>query len=159
MKKYLFPLALVSALTISACGSSSDETGPAESADVDAVASEDTPDVEDTPEAEETPAVTDEQVDEWAKSVIGFGADTSWQDAAAQGAPSWAWAVNSVTYGKGGNVVFNMQLDRTGDKDVAESITNLYANSVRLSPPEFADDISYIIVENGVGEHMDQERI
>lgn len=153
MKKYLFPLALVTALTMSACGSSSDETVPAESSEDDAVASEV------NPEAEDTPAVTDGQVDEWAKSVIGFGADTSWQDAAAQGAPSWAWAVNSVTYGKGGNIVFNMQLDRTGDKDVAESITNLYANSVRLSPPEFADDISYIIVENGVGEHMDQERI
>lgn len=153
MKKYLFPLALVTALTMSACGSSSDETSPAESSEVDAVASEVTPEIEDTP------AVTDEQVDEWAKSVIGFGADTSWQDAAAQGAPSWAWAVNSVTYGKGGNVVFNMQLDRTGDKDVAENITTLYANSVRFSPPEFADDISYIIVENGVGEHMKQERI
>lgn len=153
MKKYLFPLALVTALTMSACGSSSDETSPAESSEDDAVASEV------TPEAEDTPAVTDEQVDEWAKSVIGFGADTSWQDAASQGAPSWAWAVNSVTYGKGGNVVFNMQLDRTGDKDVAENITTLYANSVRLSPPEFADDISYIIVENGVGEHMKQERI
>lgn len=33
MKKYLFPLALVTALTMSACGSSSDETSPAESSE------------------------------------------------------------------------------------------------------------------------------
>lgn len=158
MKKYLFPIVVVAGLTLSACGGGSDDadTSSAESTveetTVEEIAAEEA-------EGEETPAVSDEEVETWAKSVIGIGPETSWQEAAAQGAPSWAYAVNSVTYGKGGNVVFNMQLDRTSDKDIAESITKLYANSIRFSSPEFADDISYIIVENGVGEHMKQERI
>lgn len=154
MKKYLFPILLAAGLTLSACGGGSDDSDSG--TNVEEITVEET--TEETIE-EESAAVSDEEVDTWAKSVIGFSPETSWQDAASQGAPSWAYAVNSVTYGKGGNVVFNMQLDRTGDKDVAESITKLYANSVRLFPPEFADDISYIIVENGVGEHMKQERI
>lgn len=120
--------------------------------------SEEKPTTTQSQEAE--PGVTDEQVEEWAKGVIGGGADDSWSQIAAKDyAPAWAYAVNRVYYGKGGNVVFNMQLDRKTDKSTAEEIGKLYANAIRLTPPDWADGVSYVIVEDGTGAHIHQTRV
>lgn len=113
-----------------------------------------------TQSQEAEPAVTDEQVEEWAKGVIGGGADDSWSQIAAKDyAPAWAYAVNRVYYGKGGNVVFNMQLDRKADKPIAEDVGKLYANAIRLTPPDWADGVSFVVIENGVGEHIHQTHV
>lgn len=113
-----------------------------------------------TQSQEAEPAVTDEQIEEWAKGVIGGGADDSWSQIAAKDyAPAWAYAVNRVYYGKGGNVVFNMQLDRKADKPTAEEIGKLYANAIRLTPPDWATGVSFVVIENGVGEHIHQTHV
>lgn len=120
--------------------------------------SEEKPTTTQSQEAE--PAVTDEQVEEWAKGVIGGGADDSWSQIAAKDtAPAWAYAVNRVYYGKGGSVVFNMQIDRRADRSTAEEIGKLYANAIRLTPPDWADGVSYVIVEDGTGTHIHQTRV
>lgn len=111
---------------------------------------------------ESTSEVSDKEVETWAKSVVGGNANDDWGAmAAASKAPDWAYAVNRVYYGKGGSIVFNMQLDRVNDKEVAASIAKLYANSIRMSDdnPEWAENSSFIIVENGAGEHITQEKI
>lgn len=113
-----------------------------------------------TQSQEVEPAVTDERVEGWAKGAIGGGADDPWSQIAAKDyAPAWAYAVNRVYYGKGGNVVFNVQLDRKADKPTAEEIGKLYANAIRLTPPDWADGVSYVIVEDGTGTHIHQTRV
>lgn len=120
--------------------------------------SEEKPTTTQSQEAE--PAVTDEQVEEWAKGVLGGGADDSWsQIAAKEYSPAWAYAVNRVYYGKGGNVVFNMQLNRDTDKPTAEEIGKLYANAIRLTPPDWASGVSYVVVEDGTGTHIHQTHV
>lgn len=85
---------------------------------------------------------------------LGGGADDSWWEIAAKdSSPGWAYAVNRVYYGKGGNVVFNMQLDRKTDKSTAEDVGKLYANATRLTPPDWATGVSYVFVEDGTGTH------
>lgn len=120
--------------------------------------SEEKPTTTQTQEAE--PAVTDEQVEEWVKGVLGGSADDPWsQIAAKDSSPAWTYAVNRVYYGKGGNVVFNMQLDRKADESTAEEIGKLYANAIRLTPPDWADGVSFVIVEDGTGTHIHQTRV
>lgn len=86
---------------------------------------------------EAEPAVTDEQIEERAKGVLGDGADDSWSEIAAKDSSAgWAYAVNRVYYGKSGNILFNMQLDRKTDKSTAEEVGKPYANATRLTPPD-----------------------
>ncbi|MDO5099328.1 MAG: hypothetical protein Q4D85_11335 [Corynebacterium sp.] len=110
---------------------------------------------------ESQPVVSDEEIEIWAKSALGGPENEPWTSVASNGiAPAWAYTVNRVYYSKGGNIVFNVQLDRQADKAVAETIAKLYANQIRYTDnPEWAESASYIIVENGAGEHITQENI
>lgn len=113
-----------------------------------------------TQSAPAEPAITDKQVEDWAKSVVGGKPADSWNELATAGkAPSWAYAVNRVYYGKGGNIVFNVQLDRKADKSIAEQIGKLYANSLKVDTPKWAESVSWIVVEDGTGTHIDQTHV
>lgn len=103
--------------------------------------------------------VSDQELEAWAKSVIGVSADTSWVEAGTQGAPSWAYAVNQVYYGKGGNVVFEMQIDRKSEKEIAENVAKLYANSLSMYPQPWSKSVSYVIVTDGVGVDTAQKSV
>lgn len=154
MKKQITTLlAIATVITLAGCSGGSTETTETTAA---------APVETSTVVAESTSEVSDTEVETWAKSVVGGNANDDWGAmAAASKVPDWGYAVNRVYYGKGGNIVFNMQLDRVNDKAVAESIAKLYANSIRLSDenPEWAENASFIIVENGASEHMTQEKI
>ena len=52
-----------------------------------------------------------------------------------------------------------MQLDRKADKPIAEEVGKLYANAIRLTPPDWADGVSFVVVENGAGEHIHQTHV
>lgn len=107
-----------------------------------------------------TAPVSNEDLTAWAKSVLGGNPGQTWAEIAAHdGVPDWAYAIQDVYYGHGNNVVFTMQIDRRQDKDVAEQVCKLYANSLRLGNEPWAEKVSYIIVENGAGEHVKQQRI
>lgn len=146
MKKFAaLSLTTLLSLSLVACGGSDEEAPAAE---------------ETTTTTTQEAGVTDAEVEAWAKSMIGYGEDYSWSDIGSEEyGPSWAYAVNRVYYGHGGNLVFEMQLDRDLDKPTAEKVAKLYANALRLEDASWARTASYVIVENGVGEHITQERV
>lgn len=135
-------------LTLTACGSS-DDTAVGETT-TETVA-EETTTVQTGP--------TQDELDAWAKNVVGLSADQEFIEAATDEiAPSWAATINSVRL-DGGNLYINSQINRQTETDTAETIERMYYNALTLTPPEWADRVDWVIVEDGTGVVVTQKMI
>lgn len=72
------------------------------------------------------------------------------------GKPRWVARYRDKT-GREHSRSFDTQ--RKADESTAEEIGKLYANAIRLTPPDWADGVSYVIVEDGTGTHIHQTRV
>lgn len=150
MKKTISILAASAlALTLVACGGGSD-TNADETTTVETT-------VEETTVTHSGP--TQDELDAWAKNVVGLSADQEFIEAATDEiAPSWAATINSVRL-DGSNLYINSQINRQTETDTAETIERMYHNALTLTPPEWADRVDWVIVEDGTGVVITQKMI
>ena len=112
-----------------------------------------------TTTAEAAATVDQTELDNWAKGVVGLGESQEFIDAATDDfAPSWAAPITGVRL-DGSNLYITSQIDRNLDEETAEKIQNLYVNSLRMTPPEWGDQVDWVIVEDGTNTVVTQESI
>lgn len=137
----------VVALTLTACGGGDDTTTETT-----------TTTTEETTIASTSPVAQDD-LDNWAKSVVGLGESQEFIDAATDDfAPSWAATITGVRL-DGKNLYLTAQIDRKVDAETADKIQGLYVNSLRTVPPEWGDQVDWVIVEDGTHTVVTQERV
>lgn len=136
-------------LTLAACGSN-DAAGHSETTTTETLAGE---------SIAAPTGPTQEALDGWAKNVVGLNSDQEFIEAATDEiAPSWAATINSVRL-DGSNLYINSQINRQLDQETAETIERMYYNALTLTPPEWADRVDWIIVEDGTGVVVTQKMI
>lgn len=145
MKKTITVLATTLALALTACGGAN-ETDMA----VEETTTAETTTAETTTEVD---APTDAEAEAWVRSQYGLSPDDPWVNAGGN-----ASSITGVRM-DGSNMYITMQIDRSTEKDKAESVVKMLSNSIEMSPPEFADSLSWIIVEDGTGTVVKQESV
>ena len=146
MKKIITAGIAALALTLTACG----DTSTSESS-VEETTTQET--AEQTSTATEESEVTDSQAESWVRSQYGLGANESWMNAGGN-----ASSITGV-HMDGSNMYVTMQIDRNTEEDKADSVVSLLSNAFEMSPPEFADGVSWSSGEDGAGTVVKQKSV
>lgn len=141
----IIPVVLTVALTLTACGGSDDQDDAADTSVVEETTVEET-----TAEVEEP---TDAEAEEWVRSQYGLAPEDPWINAGGN-----ASSITGVRM-DGSNLYVTMQIDRSAEKNKAESVAKLLKNAADLSPNEFTEKVSWVIVEDGTGTVVKQEML